>query len=64
WAGIMEPDDLAAKRPYIIVGCFVVAMLITPPDPFTQSMLAIPMWALFEVGVLAGRVARKRETKA
>ena len=59
-----KADDLAAKRPYIIVGCFVVAMLITPPDPFTQSMLAIPMWALFEVGVLAGRVARKRETKA
>jgi sec-independent protein translocase protein TatC len=60
WAGIMEPDDLSAKRPYVIVGCFVVAMLITPPDPFTQSLLAIPMWALFEVGVLAGRMARKR----
>jgi sec-independent protein translocase protein TatC len=40
-----------------------VAMLITPPDPFTQSMLAIPMWGLFEVGVLAGRLARKREVK-
>jgi sec-independent protein translocase protein TatC len=63
WAGIMDPEDLASKRPYIIVGCFVVAMLITPPDPFTQSMLAIPMWGLFEVGVLAGRLARKREVK-
>ncbi len=60
WAGIMEPEDLASKRPYIIVGCFVVAMLITPPDPFTQSLLAIPMWALFELGVLAGRMAKKR----
>ena len=44
-----------------MVGCFVVAMLLTPPDPFTQSMLAIPMWALFEVGIIAGKMARKRQ---
>jgi sec-independent protein translocase protein TatC len=61
WAGLAEPDSLADKRPYVVVGCFVVAMLLTPPDPFTQSMLAIPMWALFELGILAGRIVRKRE---
>ena len=61
WAGLAEPDSLAKKRPYVVVGCFVVAMMLTPPDPFTQSMLALPMWALFEVGIFAGRLTRKRQ---
>lgn len=61
WAGLAEPETLSKKRPYVVVGCFVVAMLLTPPDPFTQSMLAIPMWALFEVGIIAGKMARKRQ---
>jgi sec-independent protein translocase protein TatC len=61
WAGIVEPDSLVQKRPYVIVGCFVVAMLLTPPDPFTQSMLAIPMWGLFELGIVAGRLIKKRQ---
>ncbi len=61
WAGLAEPDSLAEKRPYVVVGCFIVAMLLTPPDPFTQSMLALPMWALFELGILAGRLSRKRQ---
>lgn len=61
WAGIAEPDSLVEKRPYVIIGCFVVAMLLTPPDPFTQPMLAIPMWMLFEVGVIAGRIIVKKK---
>tara|TARA_B100000378_G_scaffold181570_1_gene146834 strand:+ start:835 stop:1602 length:768 start_codon:yes stop_codon:yes gene_type:complete len=61
WAGLAEPDSLAEKRPYVVVGCFVVAMMLTPPDPFTQSMLALPMWALFELGIFAGRFTRKRQ---
>ena len=61
WAGLAEPATLASKRPYVVVGCFVIAMLLTPPDPFTQSMLALPMWALFELGIFAGRLIRKRE---
>ena len=63
WAGLAEPDSLAEKRPYVVVGCFVVAMLLTPPDPFTQSMLALPMWALFELGILAGRMIRNRQAE-
>jgi sec-independent protein translocase protein TatC len=54
WAGITTPQALAGKRPYIIVGCFVVGMLLTPPDIFSQSLLAIPMWLLFEVGIFFG----------
>lgn len=61
WSGMADPDSLTEKRPYVVVGCFVVAMLLTPPDPFTQSMLALPMWALFELGVLAGRLVKKRQ---
>ena len=56
WSGAATVASLSEKRPYIVVGCFVFGMLLTPPDPFSQSMLAIPMWALFEVGLLFGRL--------
>lgn len=59
FSGVTTPDKLVEKRPYIIIGCFVVGMIMTPADPFTQSMLAIPMWMLFEVGVIAGRILHK-----
>ena len=55
WSGITTADELAKKRPYIIVGCFIFGMLLTPPDIISQSLLAIPMWMLFEVGVFFGR---------
>ena len=61
WAGLAEPESLAQKRPYVVVGCFIVAMLLTPPDPFTQSMLALPMWILFELGILAGKIMLKKQ---
>ena len=54
-SGISTPDSLAAKRPYIIVGAFVVGMLMTPPDMFSQAMLAIPVWLLFELGLWLSR---------
>ena len=63
WAGIAEPESLTEKRPYVIVACFVMGMLLTPADPFTQSMLAIPMWMLFEVGIVAGKMIRKRQAE-
>ena len=56
WAGVTTPENLARKRPYIIVGCFVFGMLLTPPDIISQSLLALPMWLLFEAGVVAGRL--------
>ncbi|MFT4863516.1 MAG: sec-independent protein translocase protein TatC [Pseudohongiellaceae bacterium] len=61
WSGLADSKSLSEKRPYVIVGCFVAGMLLTPPDPFTQSMLALPMWALFELGIVAGRMVKKRE---
>jgi len=63
WIGITDADSLAAKRPYIIVGCFVVGMLLTPPDVLSQALLAVPMWMLFELGVVFGRlVAKSRDS--
>ena len=63
WAGIAEPESLTEKRPYVIVACFVVGMLLTPADPFTQSMLAIPMWMLFEAGIVAGKIIRNKQAE-
>ncbi len=57
--GWTTPDKLVAKRAYIIVGAFVFGMLLTPPDIVSQVMLAIPMWLLFEVGVLFSRMILK-----
>ncbi len=63
--GLTTADDLAKKRPYIVVGCFVLGMLLTPPDVISQSLLAIPMWILFEIGVMFGRLVQpKDETEA
>ena len=61
-AGVTTADDLAAKRTYIIVGCFVLGMLLTPPDVISQSLLAIPMWLLFEIGVFFGRLITSADT--
>ncbi|MGC7588997.1 twin-arginine translocase subunit TatC [Bisgaard Taxon 46] len=61
WTGVTTPDDLKAKRPYIIVAAFVIGMLLTPPDIFSQTLLAIPMWLLFEIGVVVARFYRPRE---
>ncbi|MBZ0072294.1 MAG: twin-arginine translocase subunit TatC [Thiohalobacteraceae bacterium] len=55
WMGVTTPDALAAKRPYIIVGAFVIGMLLTPPDIISQTLLALPMWLLFEIGVFMAR---------
>ena len=59
---ILSAKSMAAKRPYVVVGCFVIGMLLTPPDVISQLLLAIPMWILFEVGVFfAGFVERSRK---
>ncbi len=63
WVGILDPDSLARKRPYVVVSCFVISMLLTPPDPFTQSMLALPMWGLFELGILFARFFLRKKAE-
>ena len=56
WSGVSDIDSLKKKRPYIIVGCFVLGMLLTPPDVISQTLLAGPMWLLFEFGILFARL--------
>lgn len=54
-AGVISREGLASKRPFVLVGCFVFGMFLTPPDIFSQALLAIPMYALFELGLLFSR---------
>lgn len=54
--GITTPNQLAGKRPYVIVGAFILGMLLTPPDVISQILLAIPVWLLFELGLALSRV--------
>ncbi|MBA0162535.1 MULTISPECIES: Sec-independent protein translocase subunit TatC [Pectobacterium] len=67
WSGVVTPEELKRKRPYILVGAFVVGMLLTPPDVFSQTLLAIPMYLLFEIGVFFARFyvgkGRRAETE-
>lgn len=60
-SGITTVEALSSKRPYIFVGCFVVGMLVTPPDVISQTILAVPMYMLFELGVIASRLIKKEK---
>ena len=58
WSGAITIDAIRNKRPYVIVGCFVFGMLLTPPDVRSQALLAIPMWFLFEIGIFLCKAMR------
>jgi sec-independent protein translocase protein TatC len=59
--GVTTPDKLRQKRPYIIVGAFVIGMFLTPPDIISQTLLALPMWILFEFGVFFSAAFVKKD---
>lgn len=61
--GMTTPQALADKRPYVIVGIFVIAAILTPPDAVTQTMLAVPMWLLFELGIFMARTFARRKAE-
>lgn len=61
WSGATDVESLTRKRSYIVVGCFVFGMLLTPPDVISQILLAFPMWLLFEIGILFCRLLPKKE---
>ena len=64
-AKISTPKQLSSKRPYVIVGAFIMGMLLTPPDVISQTLLAVPVWLLFEIGVFLARlVVRQRDARA
>ncbi|NQY86809.1 MAG: twin-arginine translocase subunit TatC [Colwellia sp.] len=61
WTGVTSPNSLRQKRPYMAVGAFVLGMLLTPPDIISQSMLAIPMLLLFEIGIIIASLYHKED---
>lgn len=62
--GATTPAALAAKRGYVVVGAFGVAMLITPPDVISQTLLALPVWGLYETGIVLSRLMLRRRREA
>ncbi|MHB8347868.1 MAG: twin-arginine translocase subunit TatC [Acidiferrobacterales bacterium] len=65
WMGILNPDSLGKKRPYVILVVFIIAAFLTPPDVFSQTFLAVPMLLLFEIGLFfARRVVRAKNARA
>lgn len=62
-SGATTVESLSKKRPYVVLGCFVIGMLLTPPDVVSQSLLAVPMYLLYEVGLLFGRLVRRKRQK-
>ncbi len=59
--GITTADKLASWRPYIVVGAFALGMFLTPPDVISQTLLALPMWLLFEIGIIFSRILVKNK---
>lgn len=63
-AGIVSVESLTDKRRYIIVGCFAVSAVVTPPDGLSMLLLAVPMWLLFELGLFFGRFLQQDTARA
>ena len=62
--GISDVKSLSKKRPYVIVIAFILGMILTPPDVISQILLAIPIWLLFEVGLLLAYLITKNKNKS
>lgn len=63
WAGVTSVAKLKEKRPYVVVGAFILGMLLTPPDVISQTLLALPMWLLFEFGLIMATLVAPRGSK-
>ena len=62
--GISSTESLSKKRPYIIVFAFILGMILTPPDVISQILLALPIWLLFEFGLLLAKLFSKNKAKS
>jgi len=60
WTGLTTPDKLGKARPYVFLGAFVVGMLLTPPDIISQTLLAVPVYLLFEAGIIMSHIFAKK----
>ncbi len=55
WTGLVTPEKLASARPYVFLTAFIVGMFLTPPDVFSQTLLAVPVYLLYELGLFMSR---------
>jgi sec-independent protein translocase protein TatC len=61
WTGLTTPKKLGKARPYVFLGAFVLGMFLTPPDMISQTLLAIPVYLLYEVGIMMSKIFVIRE---
>ncbi len=61
WTGLTTPEKLGKARPYVFLGAFVVGMFLTPPDMISQTLLAVPVYLLYELGIVMSRIFVIRE---
>jgi sec-independent protein translocase protein TatC len=61
WTGLTTPKKLGGARPYVFLGAFVIGMFLTPPDMISQTLLAVPVYLLYEVGILMSKIFVSRE---
>ncbi len=61
WTGLTTPDRLGKARPYVFLGAFVVGMFLTPPDVISQTLLAVPVYLLYEIGIMMARFFTSKE---
>ncbi len=61
WTGLTTPAKLAKARPYVFLGAFIVGMFLTPPDIISQTLLAVPVYLLFELGIIMSRIFARRQ---
>jgi len=64
WSGLTTTENLGKKRPYVFLGAFVAGMLLTPPDVISQTLLAVPVYLLYEVGIIMSRIMVKDKDTA
>ena len=65
WTGLTTPDKLGKARPYVFLGAFIMGMFLTPPDVISQTLLAVPVYLLYELGIIMSRIfiIRKEDTE-
>ena len=63
WSGLTTIETLAKNRAYVFLGTFVIGMLITPPDVISQTLLAVPVYLLYECGILLSKILTNKQKK-
>ena len=63
WTGLTSVEKLSKARPYVFLGAFIVGMFLTPPDVISQTLLAVPVYLLFECGIVMSRVFSRKKSR-